>query len=122
MTDPRVEALAEALVAAGVRSEPDYATTDEAAAAILAALPPGWCGHGGVEEVARRTRDLLANYLWNEDDSGDENDLIAAYDELRAILGPSTEVSVGETLAREPTDSPSLDALRALSDAATPGR
>jgi hypothetical protein len=54
----------------------------------------------GLREAAERTRDLLANYLWNEDDSGDENDLVAAYDELRDILGPSTEAGVGATLAR----------------------
>lgn len=56
----------------------------------------------GVErlrKVAARTRDLLANYLWNEDDSGDDSNLEAAYDRLRDLLGPSTEEGIGKTLA-----------------------
>lgn len=49
--------------------------------------------------AAEKARDLIANYLWNEDDSGDENDLHAAYDTLRHVLGPTTEEGLGQTLA-----------------------
>lgn len=49
--------------------------------------------------AAERARDLVANYLWNEDDSGDETDLEAAHDLLVAVVGPGSEQSVGETLA-----------------------
>lgn len=47
MTDPRVEALATALrtIHAGPAPWPRGITSIEFAAAILAALPPGWCGH-----------------------------------------------------------------------------
>jgi len=31
-------------------------------------------------------RDLIARYLWEEDDSGDENDLVEAHDWLRDYL------------------------------------
>ena len=56
--------------------------------------------------AATKTRDRLAWWLWSEDDSGDDNELVAAYDELRAILGPSTEEGVAATLAhREPHDA-----------------
>ncbi len=50
-------------------------------------------------EVAqfRAVRDLLANYLWNEDDSGNEADLEAAYHRLEAIFGPSSEESIART-------------------------
>lgn len=50
-----------------------------------------------LREAAIRTRDLLAWYCFSEDDSGDDDDLVAAYDELRAILGPSTEEGVAAT-------------------------
>jgi hypothetical protein len=49
-TDPRIAALAQALqdaymgIGFGV-SAPDQQSYREAAAAILAALPPDWCGH-----------------------------------------------------------------------------
>ena len=43
--------------------------------------------------------------MWSEDDSGDSNDLVAAYYELRSILGPSTEEGVAATLAGEPHDA-----------------
>ena len=52
-----------------------------------------------IEALAAMVRDLIAYYLWSEDDSGDENLLEAAYEELRAVLGPSTEESVGAALA-----------------------
>ena len=66
----------------------------------------GWTRLG--EERLARARDLVANYLWNEDDSGDDDQLQRAYDEMAAVLGPSTEESVGDTLAkayREATDA-----------------
>lgn len=114
---------------------PDYQT----AAAVLDALPPGWRfigpdeGESGratrlpayrrpraapsaravlITEAAIRARDLIAYYLWSEDDSGDENHLEAAYEALRAVLGPSTEESVGTTLVAiqgahdEPAETP----------------
>jgi hypothetical protein len=48
MTDPRIAALAEALASSGVgcatQTCPEHSSKDHAAA-ILAALPPDWCGH-----------------------------------------------------------------------------
>lgn len=58
-------------------------------------------GYVPIVESARRARDLVANYLWNEDDSGDEDDLHEAYEALRRVLGPSTPESVGATLRSE---------------------
>jgi len=58
MTDPRIAALAEALrdISGGLADPldpgdflPGVVTAQEFAAAILAALPPDWCGHIGVE-------------------------------------------------------------------------
>jgi hypothetical protein len=45
--DPRIAALAEALVEIDVKSIDDWWTWEptKLAAAILAALPPDWCGH-----------------------------------------------------------------------------
>ena len=44
MNDPRIAALAEAMEQTSKAGEP-WATYPEWAAAILAALPPDWCGH-----------------------------------------------------------------------------
>lgn len=54
MTDPRIDALAEALDAATYPDVRDGYGFDgdikEFAAAILAALPPDWCGHGRAKD------------------------------------------------------------------------
>ena len=76
----------------------------------LRGCAPGECTHCDRDRAAlteapqeesglREARDLIATYLWNEDDSGDENDLLDAYDKMAAVLGASTEESVGRTLA-----------------------
>ena len=56
MSDPRIAALAEALIAVDVKSIDDWWTWEPAklAAAILAAMPPGWCGHDEGEWQAER--------------------------------------------------------------------
>ena len=68
MTDPRIAALAEALHHATCgpvndhwtdgRDEPSDIETHRAAA-ILGALPFGWCGHIGVEEAVAAGVDLV---------------------------------------------------------------
>ena len=61
--------------------------------------------HVPITGAAIKARDLIANFLWNEDDSGDENNLLDAYDLLRETIGPSTEESLAETLAAIPDDA-----------------
>jgi hypothetical protein len=53
MTDPRVAALAEAMEQTAKAGQP-WATYPEWATAILAALPPDWCGHDPEGEAAAR--------------------------------------------------------------------
>ena len=70
-----------------------YALND-CEAAIAYAL-----GEGPAPDMRLRyARDLVANYLWNEDDSGDDDQLSFAYDLLAAVLGHASEESVGQTL------------------------
>lgn len=66
-------------------------------------------------------RDLLANYLWNEDDSGNENDLEEAHDELRDYLAALGDVRLPETGLRKAAqrllrrlDEPVLDGQRVV--------
>jgi hypothetical protein len=85
---------------------PSCRTCDEdwpCRAALAEATPPA------LDVRLVRARDLTANFLWNEDDSGDEDQLGRAYDLLVEVLGHSTEESVGQTLAAEyapSTDTP----------------
>ncbi len=64
-TDPRIAALAEALhgAQAGCPDNPTYDCVHERqAAAILAALPPDWCGHGLARELDLVRRLAAAEY------------------------------------------------------------
>lgn len=72
-----------------------------------AALPAP--GNEALRTAATKARDLIAHYLWSEDDSGDEDDLHTAYEGLGAIIGPTTEEGLGQTLARL---APGLDVER----------
>jgi len=49
-SDPRIAALADSLIDAGVYSP--AMPIDDLAAVILAALPPDWCGHGAFMDTA----------------------------------------------------------------------
>lgn len=117
--DPRTAALAEAITAAYYGLDRDaqdwernpdqgrfewYASADEMAAAILAALPADWCGHGGAfieaqamslrdagNEIARlrmieeAAREIVPN--WDDDHCFDCHEARpCAHDALRAAL------------------------------------
>ena len=61
-TDPRLAPLAAALLDLfpAVQRDRWPFTPEQAAAAILAALPPDWCGHVGVEEVIAQGQARIA--------------------------------------------------------------
>lgn len=52
-----------------------------------------------LREAGVVARDMIARWLFEEDDSGDDNDLDYAYDALMGILGPTTEESLAATMA-----------------------
>ena len=109
MTDPRIAVLAEALEpllpqhTEGRGGYPhqssdtswtvyDWMTPDALAAAILAALPPDWCGHGAYEAEMERLwaldRAEIARLRWIEEAAREAIDALGFWDD-----GDATRVS-----------------------------
>jgi hypothetical protein len=105
LTDPRVAELAEALATIPLRRWEAF-DVDDLAAAILAALPPGRCGHPtatmlereaeaheaeiarlrNIKEAARRLSGHEAGCRWNDLSYGRPHHCDCGYDALRAAL------------------------------------
>jgi hypothetical protein len=115
--DPRIAPLAEALDAGGVGCAttvcPDHTSKDRAAA-ILAALPPDWCGHGEYEAEMERLWALdcaeLAR-LRAIEEAARAVDWESVQDALDVAVHAHAEMEVNKERWR--ADENALDALRA---------